>query len=154
MAKKGGLKALEPGTGTAPAKPSDSTGRWLMRVPLIGIVEAVVGDGFREARQRFLDEAKALRARLIEGTSSPLEELLVERIVVCQTALTTYELKLAGTTSGSIAELEFLQRRVDLAHRRLLAAVESLARVRRARLGGVQVNIAEKQINVWGAERV
>jgi len=150
VAKKGGVKALDAGSGEALAKAPCSTGRWLMRVPLVGIVEAVVGDGFEEARKRFLDEAKALRARLLEDAGTPLEELLVERIAVCTAALTAYELKLAGTTSGSIAELEFLQRRVDLAHRRLLGAVESLARVRRARLGGVQVNIAEKQINVLG----
>lgn len=48
----------------------------------------------------------------------------------------------------SLRHGEFHQRRIDAAHRRYLAAMKSLALVRRLQIPPMQANFAEKQVNV------
>ncbi len=43
------------------------------------------------------------------------------------------------------------QERIDRSRRRYLAAIRALAHLRRLQVPAVQVNVAEKQINVAGA---
>jgi hypothetical protein len=45
------------------------------------------------------------------------------------------------------------QQRIERAQRRYLAAIKTLAQVRRMDLPTLQVNIGEKQVNVAGASR-
>ncbi len=48
----------------------------------------------------------------------------------------------------TLAQGDYHQRRIDRAHRRYLASIKALAQVRRLLTPAVQVNIAERQINV------
>lgn len=102
-----------------------------------------------EALERTLAE---MRAWLEGPTTSPLERLLADRVVTCWLAVHEAERMYAGQLRGDgiIALADFLQRRLDAAHRRYLSAIKTLAQVRRLLGPTVQVNIAEKQVNVAG----
>jgi hypothetical protein len=105
----------------------------------------------RTAIRRELDR----RRREISGaTPSPLERLLVDRVVLCwlQAAYADahHAQRLAAPGGISFRESEYLQRRSERAQRQLLRAVQTLATVRRLLTPTVQVNIAEKQINLAG----
>ena len=96
----------------------------------------------------FEAHAERLRADLAGPAPSPLERLLVERIVVCW--LLANQLDLADACAGnrSLVLAEYEGKRADRAHRRFLAAVKTLAEVRRLAAPSLQVNIAERQVNV------
>jgi hypothetical protein len=53
-----------------------------------------------------------------------------------------------GMHELSITQATFHQRRLSLAQSRYLAAIRTLAQVRRLQAPNVQVNIAEQQLNV------
>ena len=83
---------------------------------------------------------------------SPLEKLLVDRIALLWVQLTYYETIYTQQMSDlSIRQSESQQRRIDATHRRYLAAIRTLAQVRRLAVPVVQVNVAQpgaKQLNV------
>lgn len=96
-------------------------------------------------------EVKALRRELTEGESSPLERLLVARVVACWLHLHYAEARYAQNLGElTIAQGEYHQRTIERAQQRYLAAIKTLAQVRRLQFPAVQVNIGEKQINVAG----
>ncbi len=92
----------------------------------------------------------ALRLELRGDEPSPLERLLVDRVVAGWLAVhhaeASYHQRLAQGLSR--AEAEYLERRVERAQRRYLAAIKGLATVRRLLAPAIQVNVAEKQINL------
>lgn len=92
--------------------------------------------------------AASMRLELAGPSPSPLEHLLVERIVVSW--LLANQLDLADACAGgrSLAVAEYDAKRADRAHRRFLGAVKALAEVRRLAAPTLQVNIAERQFNV------
>lgn len=96
----------------------------------------------------FEAHAQNMRDELAGPSPSPLEYLLVERIVV--TWLLVNQLDLADVCAGSrsLSLAEFDGKRAFRAHRRFLAAVKTLAEVRRLSVPTLQVNIAEKQLNL------
>ncbi len=89
----------------------------------------------------------ALRQDLEAIARSPLERLLVERVLTCWTALHLAELA-ASTPPPST----FRERRLDRAHHRYLASIQALARVSRLLAPTIaQINIAAsgaQQLNV------
>ena len=92
----------------------------------------------------------AMRQALLGTDPSPLERLLVERVVLCwiQVSHTDYidALNLQerlGTPAG-----DAIERRQDRAHRRFLAAAKTLAQVRRLGVPMVQMNIGQNQVNI------
>jgi hypothetical protein len=100
-------------------------------------------------------EMAQLRDELRRVHASPLERLLVDRIVVAwlqaHYADQMYAQQLRGATSLPLAE--YLQRRGDRAQRQLLRAISALATVRH-KLTPAQVNIAVdggQQVNIAGA---
>ena len=104
----------------------------------------------REALRKRLTE---MRARLAGLEASPLEELLVERVVACW--LQSYQADFDYATA--LKELppkavDPYQRRQDRAARLYLKALRGLADVRRLLMPALQVNIAERQVNIAGAE--
>ena len=100
----------------------------------------------RSAVKRELGE---LRTQLCGPDPSSLERLLVERILSCWLQVNYLDARSAQMVSElTLAQSEQFQRLVDRAHRRFLAAIKSLAQVRRLLGPTVQVNIAEKQINL------
>ena len=86
---------------------------------------------------------------------SPLERLLAERVVACwlqlQHAEAAYATNLGKPTT---AQSEYHQRRLDRVHRRFLAAIRTLAQVRKLLKPTLtQINVGQQQVNV-AAERL
>jgi hypothetical protein len=94
---------------------------------------------------------RAMREELAGKDSSPLERLLVERVVATWFQLQYFEAVYAQNIRKlTIQQSEHHQKRIDRAHRRYLSAVRTLAQVRKLLKGTptiAQINIAEKQVN-------
>lgn len=92
----------------------------------------------------------ALRRELRGEEPSPLERLLVDRVVAGWLAIhhaeASYHQRLAQGLAR--AEAEYLERRLERAQRRYLAAIKALTTVRRLLGPAIQVNVAERQINL------
>jgi len=102
--------------------------------------------GFAEAVQKKME---LMRAELLGANPTPIERLLVERIVACWLQVQDADIRTAqGQRDASIRLADFHQRRMDAANRRFLAAVKALAVVRKLAVPVLQVNIAKKQVNV------
>jgi hypothetical protein len=103
----------------------------------------------RAAIQREVDR----RRREIGGEAqSPLERLLVDRVVLCWLQATFADARYAQRMTDGLTfkEGEYFQRQCERAQRQLLKAVQTLATVRRLLTPTVQLNVAENQINVAG----
>jgi hypothetical protein len=96
------------------------------------LVQAIAGKhiSMREAMHRRMAQ---LRAELSGPDPDPLERLLVERVVVCWLHTYHADLLYAASKANEVTLIysEFLQRQQDRAQRRYLAAIKSLAAVRR-----------------------
>ena len=93
---------------------------------------------------------KQMRSELEGQDPTPLERLLVERVVATWLQVQCYEtLYTQNAREMTIAQGEHHQRRIDRAHNRHLSAVRALAQVRKM-APAVQINIAERQINTAG----
>jgi hypothetical protein len=104
--------------------------------------------GWREAITRKLD---LLRAELLGDSPTPVERLLVERVVACWLQVQDAELRYAqGQNDLTMRQGDYCQRRMDAAHRRYLSALKTLALVRKLAVPVLQVNIAKRQLNVTG----
>jgi hypothetical protein len=104
--------------------------------------------------EALLRKLELLRAELAGLDPSPVERLLVERAVACWLQVQDADVRYAQAQprSPSPAHNDFLQRRMDRAHRRYLSALRTLATVRKLALPVLQVNIAGKQqVNVGAA---
>lgn len=94
------------------------------------------------AEEATLRHASALRAALAGPSPSALDWLLAERVVLAWVVLTTLELwqgrvmekVLVGGKAKLFVSLNVLPKHIDSAHRQLMAACRTLAKVRRARL--------------------
>jgi hypothetical protein len=84
--------------------------------------------GLAEVVRRRLE---LLRRELAGADATPLERLLAERVAMCW--LWTYRLEhqAAAMPPVDVAQGDYLQRRIDAAHRRLMSAAKALATVRR-----------------------
>jgi hypothetical protein len=101
-----------------------------------------------EGLRRKLD---SLRAELAGPTPTPLERLLVERIVTCWLHLHHLEAVYANKESMTLDLGTYYQRSLSSAQKRYLSAIKTLAVVRKLALPVLQVNIARKQVNVAGS---
>ncbi|MDY3560234.1 hypothetical protein R5W23_001460 [Gemmata sp. JC673] len=109
---------------------------------------AMAGDNvsFREAVLRKLE---LLRAELLGENPTPVERVLVERVVACWLQVQDAELRAAqGQKDTSFRQAEFHQHRMDAANRRFLAAVKTLAQVRKLAIPVLQINVGKKQVNI------
>ena len=102
---------------------------------------------FRESLTRKLD---LLRDELAGPSPTPLERLLVERIVACWLHLHHLEAIYSGKEGMSLDLGSYFQRCITSAQKRYLAAIKTLALVRKLAIPVLQVNIARKQVNVAG----
>ena len=103
---------------------------------------------YKESLTRKLD---LLRNELAGNSPTPLELLLVERIISCWLHLHHLEVIYAGKESMSLELGSYYQRSISSAQKRYLAAIKTLALVRKMAVPVLQVNIARKQVNVAGA---
>ncbi len=93
----------------------------------------------------------ALRREIGAQDPSPLEDLLARRIAACWLQVHYLETIYAQNIENnglSGRQSESFQRSIDRAQRRYLSAIKALVQVRRLLGPVVQVNIAEKQINI------
>lgn len=91
----------------------------------------------------------ALRDELALASDGMLEQLLIDRISTDWLALHHAEAMRNQNMSGAtFKQAEYFDWRVNQCQRRYLAAIRTLAQVRRLMRPFIQVNIAEKQINV------
>jgi hypothetical protein len=114
----------------------------------ITLIDAAAGKNllFKEALTRKLEN---LRRELAGPSPTPVERLLVERIVTCWLQLQDADIRYAQAKDLSITQADYHQRRIDRAHKRFLSAIKTLATVRRLAVPVLigQVNIAQKQVN-------
>lgn len=102
---------------------------------------------FKEVLTR---KAAALRAELLGENGSPLERLLVDRVVACWLQVHCLETAQANRESETPEMGLYYQRCLSAGQKRFLAAIKTLAQVRRLAVPVLQVNIARKQVNVAG----
>jgi hypothetical protein len=100
----------------------------------------------RKMRELYRDLAGA-------GEVAPLERLLLDRVMCCWLAVNDAETTAASVEGKSFRETEFYEERLGRAQKRYLAAIRAVTQYRRLLnpAAVVQVNVAEKQINVAGA---
>jgi hypothetical protein len=84
------------------------------------------------------------------GNPTPLERLLAERVVACWLHLHHLEMLYARKDSLTVELGTYYQRSIDRAQKRYLAAIQTLARVRKLAVPVLQVNIAREQVNLAG----
>jgi hypothetical protein len=126
----------------------DHLGGDLARLAQSALVDKFSGNLlFRETLQRKLD---LLREELSGPNPTPLERLLVERVVSCWLYLHHVEMRCCQKESTSLAVGSYLERSLSAAQKRYLAAIKTLALVRKLAVPVLQVNIARKQVNVAG----
>lgn len=113
-----------------------------------GVLIAAMTQGNGTVAETIVNQIAALREELAGPSPSPLEALLVERVVACWLHLQHTELRYAQHLGRlTMAQGEYHQRSIERAERRYLAAIKALATLRRLLTPVMQVNIAEKQIN-------
>ncbi|MFL5760626.1 MAG: hypothetical protein ACJ789_12940 [Thermomicrobiales bacterium] len=117
----------------------------------LSMIKVAAGDNavIEEAIKRKLS---TMRTELLSDGASPLERLLVNRVVATWLALyyaeATYHQRLKSGIAW--ADNDGYQRDIDRIHRRYLAAIRTLASVQRFVLPPMQINVANRQINVAG----
>ncbi len=104
------------------------------------------------AAETFAEQARRMRKKLAGDSPSPLETLLINRVVLdwlhALKSEHQYQRRMNGTLS--LAQAAFYDKHAERAQRRFLRAMTTLAHVRKLLSPTVQVNIAEQQVNVAG----
>lgn len=104
----------------------------------------------REAQER---ELASLKKKLRGPSTSALEDLLIDRIVLCWQHVHLAERKYALAGLDNSGGLDHWQNHINRAQTRYLQAIKALAQVRKLKVPLMQVNIATKegkQVNVLG----
>ena len=140
------LRALEDALAEFPVLARTVAGR-----TEVSLVENYAGrsPAAKEAVRRQLE---TIRKELSGSHPSPLERLLVERVVLTWLQVQSFETHYARKLRNlDLKQCEHYQRRIDRAHKRHLSAIRALAQVRKLLKPSVaQINIAEQQINTAG----
>lgn len=100
---------------------------------------------------RIKGDLRILEQSLLQEGSSTLERILAKRVVICHLTLLyceTIYFRALENERAYVAHSDTHLKRMHQAHERYLAAVKSLAQIRKMRLPNVQVNIGEKQVNI------
>jgi hypothetical protein len=86
------------------------------------------------AEESLIAKAASLRAELAGPNSSPLNRLLVERVIACWLQVYYADAIVGATEQCTFAQGDYNQRQQDRAHRRFLSAIKTLATVCRLAL--------------------
>jgi hypothetical protein len=128
----------------------------LARISVRTQIKRIVGVEDLAAQEVLRRKAGALREEVVGSDPSPLERLLAERVVICWLQLHYAEQKYAEVALGNAsadmawAQEEWHQKRIDRLQRRYIGAIKGLAQVRKLLKPGIQINVAEQQVNVSG----
>jgi hypothetical protein len=114
----------------------------------------LVAYGCSEVARKYLElEFDRDCLKLAGSEASPLEKLLIERVIVTKKQLAYIEEVFAQKQhkNPSIPVAIYFQKSIGMAQKRYLSAIKALAQVRRLQLpANIQVNIGEKQVNIAG----
>ncbi len=104
-------------------------------------------DFTREAIRR---ELERVRRDAAGADPAPIDAMLADRVALCWLAAHYAETQYAERLKDGMTfkEGEYYHKQCERAERRLLKAIQTLATVRRLLTPTVQLNVAEKQINV------
>jgi hypothetical protein len=94
------------------------------------LVTALAGDQLW-MREMLAVKLKTMRTELAGPQPSPIERLLVERVVACWLQVYHADAIAAQAERTTFAEGDYIQRRQDRAHRRYLSAIRTLALIRK-----------------------
>ena len=131
----------------------ERAGMW----PYIGNLARKVEESWLEAmtgrnglvREGFERRMADMRQELLAAGDSPLEWLLVERVVACWLQVAHADMAyatLAKADTQTFKQGTYYLDRQDRAHARFIKATRTLATVRRLLTPAVQINVADKQI--------
>jgi hypothetical protein len=81
--------------------------------------------------EALLRKVAALKQELGGESPSPLEQLLIERVTACWLQVSYFDGLMAQAQGSSAERVKMLQGQQDAAHRRQLAAIKTLATVRK-----------------------
>ncbi len=114
------------------------------------ILDAFIGEDLPITRRGIELRLDDLREELAGPCPSPLERLLIERIVISWVEASRADLVAATSMKGEapLKERQHYLKVQDRATRRFLHACKVLAQVRKLLGPNIQVNIAERQVNV------
>jgi hypothetical protein len=95
-----------------------------------------------------LRELRRTAEELAGPNPTPLERMLAHRVAVCQLSVHHAEYRLASQSGKEVTlnYMEYLERRVDSAHRRLLQAAKMLATVRKLGVASPAVQVQVNQV--------
>jgi hypothetical protein len=89
------------------------------------------------------------RSEMDGPTPTPIERILVDRVVTCELHLSYLEgLFIKALKEGNVGAQKHLEHLVAGANRRYLQSIKTLAQVRRLLIPVVQFNMANQQVNV------
>ncbi len=111
------------------------------------LVNLATGDNavLKQATHKKLN---AMKEELAGSAPTPLEQLLVERVVATWLQVHYADAIYAQNISAiSLKQGDYYQERQDRAHRRFMSAIRTLAQIRRLLIPPVQVNIGNQQVN-------
>ena len=113
------------------------------------LVKRIGGEKNLAVQEFYARKLAAMGQELAGPEPSPVERLLVERIVMCWLHLYYAEaVYIQNMPELTLKQSEFYQKRITLAHNRYLSAIRTLAQVRRPGVLAVQVTIGEQQVNI------
>jgi hypothetical protein len=112
------------------------------------LIQKLSGDKNFVVQEAHRRKCAALTQELAGATPSPLERLLVERIVLCWLDLYYAECLYAQNLGESltIRQAEHRQQRLSKAQARYLSAIRTLAQIRRLGVPAIQVNVGHQQV--------
>ena len=111
--------------------------------------------GSDETKKKLRSDLEAFARDLAGPSPTPVEIVLADSAALSWCALRLAEAQWAGASQSeeglTIPQSDHAQRRIDRAHRRLMSSLKTLATVRRLGLPTIQLNVAERQVNVAGS---
>jgi hypothetical protein len=113
------------------------------------LIRRVVGNDVL-GREAVMAKLAAMRTELGGSDATPVERLLIDRVVIGWLHLHGLEIARAGTAGTPDENAVSFERAITAAQKRYLAAMKALAAVRRLAIPALQINIAKKQMNVAG----
>jgi hypothetical protein len=119
------------------------------RVAAIGIT----AHGNAAVTEAITAKVKELQSALLGKSESALDRLLVDRVLVTWLHVYHADMVAAQSTNVSVPQAEYQERRQERAQRQHLAAIRTLAQVRRLGVA-LQINIGAQQVNVVDGEIV
>ncbi len=101
-------------------------------------------------REGLTCKLELLRAELGGKNPTPIERLLVERVVACWLQVQDADVRTAQGNDLSLPWAEYYQRRMNHAHRRYLSALKALALVRKLAVPVLKLDLPPKHVNGSG----